>query len=402
MRPNFLYGEVGYAFSEEVFFFGKFVQGHRAPLISKASLSYTETLSNRTIFHVDMDAFYASIEQREHPGYRGKPVIVGADPREGQGRGVVAACSYEARTFGIHSAMPISRAFRLCPKGIYLRPDFKKYTQVSRDIRAIFRSFADLVEPLSIDEAFLDMSREVSDGEAAVKIAQSLKSTILQDQKLTASIGIAPNKFVAKIASDLKKPDGLTLVPSDQVQSFLDPLPISRLWGVGPKTETKLTQMGIRTILQLRHYDKAVLAQRLGKMGAHLWNLSNGVDNRPVRENREVKSIGHERTFSEDAWDNEILEQTLLRLSAGISERLSKKGLAGKTVTLKLRYSDFTTITRQTTLREALEDESDIYQLARKLLRKFRDPKRKIRLVGVSVSSLESENESARRQIKLF
>ena len=349
-----------------------------------------------------MDAFYASIEQREHPEYKSKPVIVGADPQEGRGRGVVAACSYEARTFGIHSAMPISRAYRLCPKGIYLRPDFKKYTQVSRDIRTIFYSFADLVEPLSIDEAFLDMSQEVSDGEAALNIAQTLKSTILQDQQLTASIGIAPNKFVAKIASDLKKPDGITLVLSAQVQSFLDPLPISRLWGVGPKTETKLTQMGIKTILQLRHYEKDVLAQRLGKMGAHLWNLSNGVDNRPVRESREVKSVGHERTFSEDVWDNETLEETLLGLSDRISERLSKKGLSGKTVTLKLRYSDFTTITRQTTLREALEDESDIYQLARKLLRKFRDPKRRIRLIGVSISSLESENESARRQMKLF
>ena len=349
-----------------------------------------------------MDAFYASVEQREHPEYRGKPVIVGADPREGRGRGVVAACSYEARTFGIHSAMPISRAFRLCPKGIYLRPDFKKYTQVSRDIRTIFHSFADLVEPLSIDEAFLDMSQEVSDGEAAVKIAQLLKSTILQDQQLTASIGIAPNKFVAKIASDLKKPDSLTLVPSDQVQSFLDPLPISRLWGVGPKTERKLSQMGIKTILQLRHYDKDALVQCLGKMGNHLWNLSNGIDHRPVMENREVKSISHERTFSEDAWDNEILEQTLFRLSASISQRLSKKGLSGKTVTLKLRYSDFITITRQTTLREALKDGSEIYQVARKLLLKFRDPKRKIRLIGVSVSSLESENDSNCRQMNLF
>ncbi len=349
-----------------------------------------------------MDAFYASIEQRERPEYRGKPVIVGADPREGRGRGVVAACSYEARRFGIHSAMPIGRAFRLCPKGIYLRPEFKKYTQVSRDIRAIFRSFAYLVEPLSIDEAFLDMSQEVSDGEAAVKVAQLLKNTILQDQQLTSSIGIAPNKFVAKIASDLKKPDGLTLVLSHQVQSFLDPLPISRLWGVGPKTETKLSQMGIKTILQLRHYQKDVLVQRLGKMGAHLWTLSNGVDNRPVMESREAKSIGHEHTFPEDAWDNETLEQTLFCLSASISQRLSKKGLSGKTITLKLRYSDFTTITRQTTLREALEDESDIYQLARKLLRKFRDSKRKIRLIGVSVSSLQSRNESARRQMRLF
>jgi len=206
---------------------------------------------------------------------------------------------------------------------------------------------------------------------------------------------------VAKIASDLKKPDGLILVLFDQVQSFLDPLPISRLWGVGPKTETKLSEMGIKTILQLRHYDKGVLVRRFGKVGAQLWRLSNGLDNRPVVQNRKVKSIGHETTFAEDAWDNETLEQTLLRLSSGVSQRLCKKGLSGKTVTLKLRYSDFTT-TRQTTLREALESGSDIYRVVRKLLRKFRDPKRKIRLIGVSVSSLQSELDLTGRQLKLF
>ncbi len=376
--------------------------------MSTVSLSYTETLSrqnsgwNRTIFHVDMDAFYSSIEQREHPEYRGKAVIVGADPQEGKGRGVVAACSYVARTFGIHSAMPISQAFRLCPAGIYLRPDFKKYTQVSREIRTIFRSFSDLVEPLSIDEAFLDMSHQVKDAGTALELAQSLKTEIVQTQHLTSSVGIAPNKFVAKIASDLKKPDGLVLVRLDQVQSFLDPLPISRLWGVGPKTETKLSEMEIRTILHLRHYDKRVLVRRFGKLGVHLWRLSNGLDDRPVVQNREVKSIGHETTFPEDAWENETLEHALLGLSTRVSQRLCKRGLSGKTVTLKLRYSDFTTITRQTTLREALESASDIYSLVRKLLRKFRDPERKIRLVGVSVSSLQSASQLTQRQMKLF
>ena len=270
-----------------------------------------DTSWNRTIFHVDMDAFYSSVEQREHPEYRGKAVVVGADPQEGKGRGVVAACSYVARTFGIHSAMPISQAFRLCPTGIYLRPDFKKYTQVSREIRTIFRSFSDLVEPLSIDEAFLDMSHQVKDPATALELAQSLKAEIVQTQHLTSSVGIAPSKFVAKIASDLEKPDGLVLVCLDQVQSFLDPLPISRLWGVGPKTETKLSEMEIRTILQLRHYDKRALVERFGKLGAHLWRLSNGLDDRPVVQNREAKSIGHETTFAEDAWENETLEHAL-------------------------------------------------------------------------------------------
>ncbi len=361
-----------------------------------------DTSWNRTIFHVDMDAFYSSIEQREHPEYQGKAVIVGADPREGKGRGVVAACSYVARTFGIHSAMPISQAFRLCPAGIYLRPDFKKYTQVSREIRTIFRSFSDLVEPLSIDEAFLDMSHQVKDAGTALELAQSLKTEIVQTQHLTSSVGIAPSKFIAKIASDLKKPDGLVLVRLDQVQGFLDPLPISRLWGVGPKTETKLSEMEIKTILQLRHFDKRVLVRRFGKLGVHLWRLSNGLDDRPVVENREVKSIGHETTFPEDAWENETLENALQGLSSRVSQRLCQRGLSGKTITLKLRYSDFTTITRQTTLREALESASDIYSLVRKLLRKFRDPERKIRLVGVSVSSLQSASQLTQRQMKLF
>ena len=349
-----------------------------------------------------MDAFYASVEQRDHPEYRGKPVIVGADPKEGRGRGVVAACSYEARSFGIHSALPISRAFRLCPNGIYVRPDFKKYVQVSKKIRAVFRSFTGLVEPLSIDEAFLDMSHRLRDDKSAIEVARSLKSKIVQNQQLTSSIGIAPNKFVAKIASDFNKPDGLVLVSFDRVQSFLDPLPISRLWGVGPKTEAKLSRMGIKTILQLRHYDKMALRQSFGKLGEHLWNLSNGIDNRPVLTKREAKSIGHERTFPQDVWDIERVEEALMQLCDKVSERLCNRGLSGKTVTLKLRYSDFTTMTRQRTLRDAVESETDIYQTVRTMLRKFRDPKQKIRLVGVSVSSLESALDLSPRQMQLF
>ena len=225
----------------------------------------------RTIFHVDMDAFYAAVEQRDYPEYRDQPVIVGADPKGGRGRGVVAACSYEARKFGIHSALPISRAFRLCPDGVYLRPDLKRYVQVSKKIRAIFRTYTDCVEPLSIDEAFLDISHAANRSDLAFEVARSLKDTILKEQRLIASIGIAPNKFVAKIASDIEKPDGLVLVGPSDMQSFLDPLSISRLWGVGPKTETKLVKIGIKPILQLRHYDKIILIERFGKVGEHLW-----------------------------------------------------------------------------------------------------------------------------------
>jgi nucleotidyltransferase/DNA polymerase involved in DNA repair len=356
----------------------------------------------QTIFHVDMDAFYAAVEQRDYPEYRDKPVIVGADPKGGRGRGVVAACSYEARRLGIHSALPISRAFRLCPDGIYLQSDMKRYVQVSKEIRTIFRSYTDLVEPLSIDEAFLDVSQAVHNSTSALEVARSLKEKILKEQQLVASIGIAPNKFVAKIASDIEKPNGLVLVSPSDVQSFLDPLLISSLWGVGPKTESKLVKMGIKTILQLRHYDKTSLIDRFGKLGEHLWELSNGIDERTVVVKREAKSICHEKTFPEDVGDIEILEKTLLMLCRRVSERLGARGLFGRTVTLKLRYSDFTTITRQRTFPQAVESADKIYLTVHRLLRKSCDSRQKIRLVGVSVSSFESELDRGAQQMKLF
>ena len=357
---------------------------------------------DRVIFHVDMDAFFAAVEQRDCPDYRDKPVIVGADPKGGQGRGVVAACSYQARSFGIHSALPISRAFRLCPDGVYLRPDMKRYVQVSQKIREIFHTYTDAVEPLSIDEAFLDMSHAVHDSDSALEVARSLKATILKEQRLTSSIGIAPNKFVAKIASDIEKPEGLVLVSPSDIQSFLDPLAISRLWGVGPKTESKLVKMGIKTILQLRHYDKIILIERFGRFGEHLWKLSNGIDERTLVVQREAKSMGHEKTFPEDVGDIETLEKTLKLLCGKVSGRLCTRGLAGRTVTLKLRYSDFTTITRQTTFPRPVESADHIYPAVYKLLKKFRDPKQRIRLVGVSVSSLEMESDQGAQQMSLF
>ncbi|MEE8349635.1 MAG: DNA polymerase IV [Acidobacteriota bacterium] len=356
----------------------------------------------RTIFHVDMDAFYAAVEQRDCPEYRDHPVIVGADPRGGQGRGVVAACSYEARKLGIHSALAISRAFRLCPDGVYLRPNMERYVQVSKKIRAIFRAYTDLVEPLSIDEAFLDMSHAVHDSDSAVREAQSLKDQILKEQNLAASVGIAPNKFVAKIASDIDKPDGLVLVRPSDVQRFLDPLSISRLWGVGPKTESKLVKLGIKTILQLRHYHRPTLVERFGKLGEHLWQLSNGMDERAVVIKREAKSIGHEKTFPEDVGEIETVEKILRDLCGKVSKRLCARGLFGKKVTLKLRYSDFTTLTRQTTFIQPVESADDIYPVVHKLLVKIGDSGQKIRLVGVSVSSFVSERDLGVQQMRLF
>jgi nucleotidyltransferase/DNA polymerase involved in DNA repair len=356
--------------------------------------------ATRTIFHVDMDAFYASIEQRDQPQYRGKPVIVGADPRGGAGRGVVAACSYEARRFRIHSALPISQAFRLCPHGVFLRPDMPKYARVSREIRKIFRSVTDLVEPISIDEAFLDVSDKVASPREALTLAKGLKSRIRREQELSASVGIAPNKFLAKIASDFRKPNGLFLVRPQEIQRFLDPLPISRIWGVGPRTEEKLKKLNIHTIGQLRQHEKSSLLRKFGKHGEHLWELSNGIDNRPIVTQRKPKSIGHEHTFSEDIGEEERIVGTLNRMSRKVTDRLHRHQALGSTVCLKLRYSDFTTITRQSRLNSPVAEAEEIAEIARRLLLDNWDRNQKVRLVGVSVSGLRDEKEV--RQMRLF
>lgn len=354
----------------------------------------------RFIFHLDMDAFYASIEQRDNPAYRGKPVIVGADPKNGEGRGVVAACSYEARNFGIHSALPISRAYRLCPLGIYLRPNMEKYRSVSKEIRKILLRITPLVEPISIDEAFLDVTNRVESMQDASGLARKIKDEIFSTQQLTASVGVAPSKFVAKIASDFRKPNGLTAVPGERVQEFLDPLPIARIWGVGPRTEEKLREMKIRTIAELRRYDRELLERRFGKQGDHLWKLANGVDDRPVITHREPKSIGQERTFGEDTNDLQLLRSVLLKLSLKIAKRLSKRNLGGKTITLKLRYSDFTTFTRQTRFRDLTSSADDLRAVGEQLLQRYWRRDRKIRLIGLSVSSLGSLEEV--KQLRLF
>lgn len=354
----------------------------------------------RCIFHVDMDAFYASVEQRDRPVLRGRPVIVGADPLQGGGRGVVAACSYEARRFGIRSALPISQAYRLCPDGVYLRPNMARYKAVSLRIRSIFRELTDLVEPLSIDEAFLDVSSRIDGYQSALKVAAGLKSEILDRERLTASVGVASTKFVAKIASDLRKPDGLVLVRDSEIQSFLDPLPASRIWGVGPKTEERLAKLGISRIGELRGLDPRVLHRRFGRLGEHLWRLAHGIDPREVVVHREAKSISQERTFGEDTGDRDRLERTLRELSATVADRLERAELSARRVFLKLRYSDFTTLTRQVNCREPLRAAPDICRIVTGLLSKHGDRRRRIRLLGVGVSALEGRTED--RQLKLF
>jgi nucleotidyltransferase/DNA polymerase involved in DNA repair len=354
----------------------------------------------RTILHVDMDAFYTSIEQRDHPELRGRPVIVGADPKGGRGRGVVAAASYEARKFGVRSAMPISRAYRACPQAVYLGGDMRKYADVSARIMAILETYTDLVEPLSIDEAFLDASA-ISVPEKGKSLGAEIKESIFQQEGLKASVGVAPNKFLAKIASDLEKPDGLVAVLPGGELEFLRELPIERLWGVGPKTAEGLRRAGLRRISDLwplRAGDPVVAA--LGKHGEHLLALARGIDEREVVRAREAKSIGHETTFEEDTDDPARIRSTLLWLSDAVAARLRRHRVRGRTVTLKFRDQSFVTETRSLTLREATDDASSIFASAIAQLDRVATSGRKVRLLGVSLSNLQSASDPY--QLSLF
>ena len=360
----------------------------------------------RTILHVDMDAFYTSVEERDHPEYRGKPVIVGADPKEGMGRGVVAAASYVARRFGVRSAMPISRAWRACPQGIYLRGNMEKYAKASRRIMDVLETYTDWVEPLSIDEAFLDVSA-ICLPERGRDLASEIKENIWKKEELRASIGVAPNKFLAKIASDLEKPDGLVVVLPGNELEFLRDLPIERLWGVGPKTAEPLRRRGFRRISDLWALSTSDprmasmgLSGLLGKHGEHLLLLARGIDDRPVVPHREPKSIGHETTFEEDIDDPARVRKTLLSLSDAVAVRLRKHDLEGKTVTLKFRDESFVTETRAHTLSDPVADGASIFEAAIGLLDRIRWKGRKIRLLGVSVSSLSKAGEAG--QLSLF
>ena len=330
-----------------------------------------------------MDAFYASVEQRDRPETRGHPVIVGADPR---GRGVVSAASYEARRFGVHSAMPISRAFRLCPKGIFLPVDMDKYAAVSREIMDILASFTPLVEPLSIDEAFLDVTASRALHGDGAAIAQQIKVFIRARVELAASVGVAANKFVAKIASELEKPDGLVVVPHGGEAEFLAPLPVSRLWGVGKVTGGELESMGIRTIGQLARIPPEHLEARFGQHGPGLLDLARGLDDRTVEPDAPPKSMGAEETFGRDTRDVDLLRATLRGQSERVARELRESGYAGRTVTLKLRFADFSTITRAHTA-DPTQDGLAIFQAVDALFGRVR-LEQAVRLIGVSVSGL--------------
>jgi nucleotidyltransferase/DNA polymerase involved in DNA repair len=356
----------------------------------------------RVIMHLDMDAFYASVEQLDHPAYRGKPVVVGADPRGGQGRGVVAACSYEARPFGVRSAMPISRAFRLCPQAIYLRPRMHRYAEMSERIFAILREYTDLVEPLSIDEAFLDVTASQRLFGPAEQIGRILKARIRSELRLVASIGIAPNKFLAKVASDLGKPDGFVVVEPGRERAFLDPLPIARLWGVGPKSEARLQRLGFQTIGQLARQPVADLEAILGRAGRDLWGLANGMDDREVVPEQEAKSIGAENTFDEDTDDRALIRRTLLELSDRVGSRLRREGYLASGVTLKFRDHLFRTTTRASLLGRPTDLGEDLFAEAWQLLGRVRWAGKRVRLLGVSATRLVPAAPESRGQMALF
>ncbi|MHC1629410.1 MAG: DNA polymerase IV [Methanoculleaceae archaeon] len=364
------------------------VPAHRHLLTLQDLIYSLNLLMAPIIFHVDMDSFFASIEIRDHPEMAGKPVIVGADPEGGRGRGVVSTCSYEARVYGIHSGMPISQAYRLCPHATFLQVDIRRYRAVSQRIMDILRSFTDRMEEMSIDEAYLDMSH-LGDYGRVEREAMRIKQRIREAEHLTCSIGVGPSRVVAKIASGWKKPDGLTVVPPASVQSFLNPLPVTAIPGIGRKTAAELERMGIRTVAELARCDIQTLRSAFGKTGIYMHMLSRGKDIRGIRTAPERKSIGKEVTFSEDTGDSATLTATMGRLVDAVHRRLTDEGVLFRTVTVTARYTDFITRSRSRTLPFATGDRAILEECAVDLLSGFITG-RKIRLIGVRVSRLES------------
>lgn len=339
----------------------------------------------RKILHVDMDAFFAAVEQLDNPSYRGKPVIVGGDPH---GRGVVSTCSYEARKFGVHSAMPLKEALRRCPNGLFLPVRSSRYEEISQRIMGILREYTPLVEPLSLDEAFLDLTGSERIFGPAETIARTIVDRIASEIGLSASVGLAPNKLLAKIGSDLRKPHGFVVITPENASQFLENLPVGKLWGVGAKTEQILNKMGIRTIGMLGRVAPHRLVEQFGEVGYQLHRLARGLDERPVLAEEEVKSIGHEITFQTDTNDRDFLAGVLLCLAEQVARRLRQHQVKGRIITVKIRDHNFNTISKRTTLATATDFEEQIYNEAIELFRLAQAQwgNRKIRLLGISVS----------------
>lgn len=339
--------------------------------------------------HVDMDAFFASIEQREHPEWKGQPVIVGGL----SGRGVVSTASYEARRYGVHSAMPMSRARALCPEGIFVKPHFELYKKTSDEIHQIMLHYAAAIEPISLDEAFMDITGMGKQYPTLGAIGRAIKAEIFENTRLVASAGIAPNKFLAKMASDMDKPDGLTIIPYGREKEILAPLPIRRLWGVGAATERRLTEAGFRTIGDIQRAAPGAVEMAVGSQAALLRALADGIDDRPVRPVREVKSIGDEETYEHDLTDTAEIRRRIAIHSDVVARRLRKKHLAARTVSLKVRFSSFLTVMRSLSFEEATNLQEDIEEAALRLLERI--PRTEaVRLTGVTCSNLSPEIDS--------
>ena len=345
-------------------------------------------VAQRKIIHVDMDAFYASVEQRDNPELAGHPVVVGGDA---DARGVVAAASYEARSFGIHSAMPMKTALRLCPQAIRIPANFPLYRRVSSQLHAIFREYTDLIEPVALDEAYLDVTYNKLDIPFGSRVAKMLKGDIRRELGLTASAGVAPCKFLAKIASDFEKPDGLVVISPDQVQDFLRDLTVSKIPGVGQVTRTKLEQLGVNTIGQLAAQSRQDLILEFGKRGGHLWHLANGTDDDPVTTERDPKQISQETTFPTDIYDIREMHTALSDLATELSSRIRRRNLKGRVLTLKVRYPNFETITRSQTLPLRIDLQSSILQQAMALLTRTDAHERGVRLLGIGLAGFEEE-----------
>jgi DNA polymerase IV len=365
----------------------------------------SENQTIRKIIHIDMDAFYASIEQRDNPEYRGKPIAVGGGP-EGRG-GVVATASYEARKYGVRSAMPSKKALQLCPKVIFVKPRFEVYKQVSQKLREIFYRYTDIVEPLSLDEAYLDVTHDKQNIGSAIDIAKLIRQAIKDELQLTASAGISVNKFVAKIASDIHKPDGLTFIGPSKVQSFIEQLPVEKFFGVGKVTAEKMKKMGLQTGADLKKLTEAEMTKRFGKTGKFFFKIVRGIDDRPVQPDRETKSIGAEDTFPYDLTNLDEMEFELDKLTRTVHDRLLRYGLKGRTITLKIKYHNFKSVTRSQSFAEGIDDKRLIADTAKHLLQTTELEDKKIRLLGISLSnfgdnSLKQKEEDVNDQLKLF
>jgi DNA polymerase-4 len=349
----------------------------------------------RRIVHVDMDAFYASVEQRDDPALRGRPVAVGGRPDQ---RGVVAAASYEARAYGVRSAMSMARAVQLCADLAVVPPDFSRYRAASAAVFAIFRSVTPLVEPLSLDEAYLDVTENAWGEPLATAVARRLKAEIRERTGLTASAGVAPNKFLAKIASGWRKPDGLTVIPPERVEEFLQKLSVDALWGVGPVTARKLRARGIERLVDVQSAPREVLQETVGSLADWLCQLAHGIDDRPVQPDRPSKSAGTENTFAKDLVDLETVRTELDEMARGLARWLARKDLYARTVTIKVRYSDFTTVTRSRTGPVPTRDADEIAGRAQALVERTEAGRRPVRLLGVSLHGLSRTAEPPRRQ----